>query len=221
MFNKLLAAPNYAALIKEAYLVYPNRIAPDSTYTGSGVGYPHHVIRGNKLVVHKRGLQAAYSRARQQGIFGGEVRRHILKHYRELSLLEASNIEVSYEDLTELQHDQWHRDLLGRFASPGSSGGQRLSSSEHRESRQLARLPMRTLSNTELTTLNNRLNLESSTRSARRNNSAIKRGETIVKTALGVGTTIGAVITFAQSKTGQQIADVVAKAITPSTIELF
>jgi len=95
LFDKLLAEPNYKALITEAYLRVPNSLTKESTYSGSGVGYPHHVVRNGdgKLVLHRRGVIAAYSRAKQQGIFTGALAAHLTRHYKELGLYEDSTME--------------------------------------------------------------------------------------------------------------------------------
>lgn len=105
LYDRLLAEPNYKALIKEAYLIAPvakiqNDAKDPTSFSASGVGYPHHVIRNGKLVIHRRGVIAAYSRAQQQGIFDGEVKAHLLKHYKELGLYKESTMEEE----TELKH---------------------------------------------------------------------------------------------------------------------
>lgn len=70
------------AAINEAYLIVEEgyKDAPSEH-----LKYPHHVIRNNKLIVHKDGVQSAYARARQQGLSGKPI-SHIKKHYKELGL---------------------------------------------------------------------------------------------------------------------------------------
>jgi len=99
LFDKLLVEPNYKALIREAYIRVPGEVTTESTYSGSGVGYPHHVIRNGKLVLHRRGVVAAYSRMKQQGIFTGPAAAHIERHYRELGLYEDSTMEAEHSDV--------------------------------------------------------------------------------------------------------------------------
>ena len=83
LFNPILKAPNKRYLLKEAYLIGDfDSVEPEITK----FKYPHHVIRDGKLVLHKDGLQAAFSRASQQGIVDGNIKSHLLKHYRELGL---------------------------------------------------------------------------------------------------------------------------------------
>lgn len=94
LFNKIMESPNWKALLKEAYLICDiDKIKKGETsYSNSGCKYPHHKIVGSELVVSESGIKAAYSRAKQMGIFSGEVKNHIIKHYRELGLLKDSNI---------------------------------------------------------------------------------------------------------------------------------
>ena len=83
LFNPISKASNSIALLKEAYLVGDfNTEKPEITK----FKYPHHVIRNGELVLHKGGVQAAFSRAKQQGIVEGKVKSHLLRHYRELGM---------------------------------------------------------------------------------------------------------------------------------------
>lgn len=95
--NKVLTPYHY---LKETYLIAPTdkiHCSPYgiTPYSRSGCKYPHHTIKGNKLVLHVEGLKAAYGRAKQMGIFKGEVKDHLEKHYKELGLYEDSNINES------------------------------------------------------------------------------------------------------------------------------
>lgn len=83
LFKPITEASNAKSLLKEAYLIGD---FSDNDYEITKFKYPHHVIRDGKLVVHKDGLQAAFSRAAQQGIVKGDVKSHLLKHYHELGL---------------------------------------------------------------------------------------------------------------------------------------
>lgn len=88
--------PDY---LKETYLIAPiNKIkyGPHgmTPFSRSGCKYPHHVIRNGKLVVHIQGLKAAYVRAKQMGIFSGEVKEHLERHYKELGLYEGSKMQL-------------------------------------------------------------------------------------------------------------------------------
>ena len=99
LYDKIMESPNWKALLKEAYLIGDiNKIKKNETsYSASGCKYPHHKIVGDKLVVSEAGIKAAYSRAKQMGIFNGKVKSHIIKHYRELGLLKDSNINEASE----------------------------------------------------------------------------------------------------------------------------
>ena len=88
--------PDY---LKETYLIAPiNKIKYEpygmTPFSRSGCKYPHHVIRKGKLVVHIQGLKAAYARAKQMGIFSGEVKEHLERHYKELGLYEGSKMQL-------------------------------------------------------------------------------------------------------------------------------
>lgn len=99
LFTPISKASNRKALLKEAYLIGDfDTDEPEIT----NFKYPHHVIRNGKLVVHRSGLQAAFQRAAQQGIVKGEVRSHLLRHYRELGLSTEnfSEFAMSEEDFT-------------------------------------------------------------------------------------------------------------------------
>src|SRR5699024_1169229 len=82
---------DFKKVLKEAYLIAPvekikNTPYGITPYSQSGCKYPHHIIKNGKLVVSVPGIQAAYARAKQQGIFKGDVKSHIEKHYKELGL---------------------------------------------------------------------------------------------------------------------------------------
>ena len=70
-------------MVREAYLINDGS---DTEPKISKLKYPHHVVRDGKLVIHVDGLQAAFQRAKQQGIFKGAVKAHIARHYKELGL---------------------------------------------------------------------------------------------------------------------------------------
>lgn len=85
--------------LEEAYLIAPiNKIKYGpygmTSFSRSGCKYPHHIIRDGKLVVHIQGLKAAYARAKQMGIFSGEVKEHLERHYKELGLYEGSKMQL-------------------------------------------------------------------------------------------------------------------------------
>ena len=83
LFRPITEASNAKSLLKEAYLIGD---FSDNEYEITKFKYPHHVVRDGKLIVHKDGLQSAFSRAAQQGVVKGDVKSHLLKHYRELGL---------------------------------------------------------------------------------------------------------------------------------------
>jgi len=72
--------------VRECYAVVEGWDAPSQQWK-----YPHHVLRGDELVLHVGGVQAATQRARQQG----ETRalRHLARHAR--ALVRAGLVESS------------------------------------------------------------------------------------------------------------------------------
>lgn len=96
---------DFKKALKEAYLIAPVEKIKNSPYgitpySQSGCKYPHHVIKNGKLVVSVPGIQAAYARAKQQGIFKGDVKSHIEKHYKELGL-DMSTMTESKDPIQE------------------------------------------------------------------------------------------------------------------------
>lgn len=83
LYKPILEASNKTALINEAYLIAEEGYedAPSEK-----LKYPHHQIKGDKLVLNVQGVQAAFQRASQEGIVSGEIKKHLLRHYHELGL---------------------------------------------------------------------------------------------------------------------------------------
>lgn len=95
LYQPLIEKSNKLALLKECYLVVDeNKL---DTAISEAVHYPHHSIKNGKLVVNSKGLQSAFTRARQQGVASGEVLEHIKKHYKELDL-DMSNFSANFEE---------------------------------------------------------------------------------------------------------------------------
>ena len=84
LLTPILNATNKTALLNEAYLFWKDE--GDAGITLSDVSYPHHLVKGDKLVLQIRGVQAAFSRLAQQGEVKGKAKAHLLRHYKELGL---------------------------------------------------------------------------------------------------------------------------------------
>lgn len=97
-YNNLMSEDNYQSLINEAFLISDD-VDKDTTFAQSGCKYPHHVIKDDTLVVSAPGIKAAYSRARQMGVYKGDVKEHLDKHMRELGYLDKKGIH--YEEIME------------------------------------------------------------------------------------------------------------------------
>ena len=93
LYEPLLEAPNTESLVKEAYLVVNNGYKESPS---EDLKYPHHEVRNGKLVLNVRGVEAAFQRASQEGIVSGNVKTHLLRHYRELGL-STDNFEIMKE----------------------------------------------------------------------------------------------------------------------------
>lgn len=116
--NKLLEASNHSSLVKEAYLIVDGDGGGDLSV--NAVKYPHHEIKGDKLVVSTPGIQAAFARARQQGVATGAVMAHIKKHYNELGLSKENfaTFGLSEDDFSFM------------FASDTNNGGEKMTKEE-------------------------------------------------------------------------------------------
>ena len=88
---------DWTHFLKEAYAVAPvDKISNSphgvTPFSRSGCKYPHHVIRGDKLVVSIPGLRSAYICARNQGVLVNHTSEnkaivaHFNRHFRELGL---------------------------------------------------------------------------------------------------------------------------------------
>lgn len=84
LLNPILKASNKISLLNEAYLFWDE--GENGEVTLSDVSYPHHIVKDGKLVLHIRGVQAAFSRLAQQGEVKGKAKAHLLRHYKELGL---------------------------------------------------------------------------------------------------------------------------------------
>ena len=84
LLNPILKASNKISFLNEAYLFWDE--GENGEVTLSDVSYPHHIVKDGKLVLHIRGVQAAFSRLVQQGEVKGKAKAHLLRHYKELGL---------------------------------------------------------------------------------------------------------------------------------------
>lgn len=115
LFNPISKASNKRALLKEAYLIGDfDSEEPEITK----FKYPHHVVRNNKLIIHISGIQAAFSRAKQQGIFSGDVKSHIQRHYRELGL---SNENFANFGMSDEEFELYFADNFSNIERNGES----------------------------------------------------------------------------------------------------
>ncbi len=100
-YDDLLKEDNYKSLIQEAFLKH-GKINKDTPYSSSGCKYPHHVIKDGELVLSEPGVRAAYSRAKQMGVYNGKLKDHLDKHLIELDVFkEEKMIEDNFESIME------------------------------------------------------------------------------------------------------------------------
>lgn len=97
LYGKILKLANSKSLLDEAYLVVESGYEDSPS---SSLKYPHHSIKNGELVVNIAGLKAAFSRAEQQGIVSGNVKKHLLRHYHELGL-DTENFSEKEENQLE------------------------------------------------------------------------------------------------------------------------
>lgn len=179
LYNQILNQDNYKTILKEAYLIAPvDKIykgphGERPSFSASGISYPHHVIRDGKLVIHEAGLRAAYSRAEQQGIVKGEVEAHLIRHYKEMGWYKESTI--SEMEQSEINNGkQLSDDYIAHFGILGMKWGVRrergpdglvtskkISSEDYARSREIKKKKISEMTNAELKTLVDRMNLES------------------------------------------------------------
>ena len=127
MYDQILESSNWQSLLKEAYLIAPiskvqNTEEDKTSFSASDMGYPHHVIRNGKLVLHTTGLRAAFSRGEQQGIVSGEVETHLVRHYKEMGWYEESSIS---EDVEQSELSDTVKNALAHFGILGMRWGVR------------------------------------------------------------------------------------------------
>lgn len=91
--DKVMAASNKTELVKEAYLIVEDnwKDAPSEA-----LKYPHHEVRGDKLIVSKDGVQTALSFLQRTEPNNTQAMDHLKRHYRELEL-NMENFEVEDE----------------------------------------------------------------------------------------------------------------------------
>lgn len=102
LFTPLSKQPNKKTLLSEAYLITDFK---DDNIQITKFKYPHHIIKDGNLVVHKTGLTSAFKRAAQQNIINNEnIKKHIMKHYKELGLSQENFSEF---DLNEEEFNMY------------------------------------------------------------------------------------------------------------------
>jgi lipocalin len=76
--EKIMNASNSKSLIEEAYLIVDEE---NDLYS-----YPHHQLKGDKLILHKAGLEATFSRLMTKDPNNSAAIDHLKRHYEELGL---------------------------------------------------------------------------------------------------------------------------------------
>ena len=97
-------------LLKEIFLIVPNGTEYPAI---SKCKYPHHQIINGKCVLDIKGVSAAYARAKQQGVYEGDLKAHLEKHRIEIGMIEEENkmneairnIDSMYNELNEAVHN--------------------------------------------------------------------------------------------------------------------
>lgn len=94
LFNPIINANNSEELLKEAYLVAD---FSEDEYQMAKFDCPHHIIMGGNMFIHKDGLQMALKKAMEQGMMSGEVKDHLVKHYKELGMTNTNYEEFGID----------------------------------------------------------------------------------------------------------------------------
>jgi hypothetical protein len=81
--NDLMEATNSSELVKEAYLIVEDNWEDTPS---EALKYPHHELRGDKLIVSRDGAQTALSFLMRTDPENTEAKDHLKRHYRELQL---------------------------------------------------------------------------------------------------------------------------------------
>lgn len=134
LYDKILEASgddnSTESLLKEAYLIahvkdIRNTSDERTSFSSSGCKYPHHVIRNGELVLSVPGVKAAYARSKQMGIYNGEVKKHLMRHFHELdmqSYIKESNdfsrMESNFQHIYEFINEDTGIDLTVPDYSP-------------------------------------------------------------------------------------------------------
>lgn len=108
LFVPIVDAKNSDQLFNEAYLIH-DADSP-TLYTSK---YPHHVIEDGKLVIHIDGLQAAFSRASQNGIVHGKIKEHLMRHYKELGLNTDNFSEFNLSEEMFVEYSKYLNEGVG------------------------------------------------------------------------------------------------------------
>lgn len=92
LYDNIMDSDNWSDCLEETYLIAPVKDINNSSdnrtpYSRSGCKYPHHEIKNNRLVLNVAGVKAAYARAKQQGVYHGELKEHLDRHIKELGML--------------------------------------------------------------------------------------------------------------------------------------
>lgn len=118
--NKCIREGKYRTWVQyleEAYLIAPVKKIHNSPhgvtpFSRSGCKYPHHVIKGNKLVLSVPGIKAAYARALQMGVLKGDVKKHLERHIHELGLeVSFKSGALSWNEACEVQIESNFHDI--------------------------------------------------------------------------------------------------------------
>ena len=74
LYGKLKKEENWKELIEEVFII------------PSKQEYPHHVIRGNTLVLSVDGVKRVYNQLKEKGLYHGKAKQHIDRHLKELGI---------------------------------------------------------------------------------------------------------------------------------------
>lgn len=162
-------------LLNELFLVVPDDFdhSPISEFK-----YPHHQLVDGKCVLDRKGVIAAYSRAKQQDVYDGEIKEHIDRHRKELGLIDEENklneaisdIDTMFNSLQEAISNHQFKTSVNKFSSlfeanatPAATGtpiaaapvDQNVAQQQVAEPVQQPTIPVKNVDPTEDTSMNN------------------------------------------------------------------
>ena len=112
LYEPLLEQENPITLLQEAYLIVEENWENSPS---TNLKYPHHILSGEKMIVHVQGVKSAFARLAQTEPENKEAFEHLKRHYKELEL-DMTEIE-KYERSKDMDFEKLYNELVEKFNS--------------------------------------------------------------------------------------------------------